>query len=204
MLSHFAWFSRFLKPSTSNCVRPSFPYLTACLSYRPIFPRSLSDAPNDGGMTFRPEFNETCVDLSFRPTLRADLMVHQKNLKNDQLFSRKSQFKSLDHTSYFFTKFGSCFNQLQTPLTYTSNKGSNDNVSFDSKQFKEMFSITQFLLKKEFLEIMNSMADHVFQSGPSKPFPYKSLSEVTSLIMISMIRELVLHVKPGSFVQNNL
>ena len=56
---------------------------------------------------------------SFRPTLRTDLMVHQTNKKTQQplkqrlLQSQQSTFEGFDQTTYFFHKFGSCFNQLQ-------------------------------------------------------------------------------------------
>ena len=49
-------------------------------------------------------------------------MVHQTNKKTEQpqkkrlLQSQQSNFEGFDQTTYFFHKFGSCFNQLQVIL----------------------------------------------------------------------------------------
>ena len=60
--------------------------------------------------------------FSFRHNLRTDLMVHQTNKKTQQplkkmlLQSQQSAIENFDQTTYFFHKFGSCFNQLQVAL----------------------------------------------------------------------------------------
>lgn len=51
-------------------------------------------------------------------------MVHQTNKKTEQprkkmaIQNRMSAFEDFDQTTYFFHKYGSCFNQLQVNNNY--------------------------------------------------------------------------------------
>ena len=78
-----------------------------------------------------------CLTIfSFRPTLRSDLMVHQNEKRNLGAGGGSvsvggkggSQAKENDPSWYFFNTFGSCFNQLQVPLTSASSNGVGSNV----------------------------------------------------------------------------
>ena len=79
--------------------------------------------------------NKSKAIFSFRPTLRSDLMVHQNEKRNlgvgggVSLGSKGgSHGKDNDPSWYFFNTFGSCFNQLQVPLTSASSNGVRSNV----------------------------------------------------------------------------
>ncbi len=62
---------------------------------------------------------------------------------------------------------------------------------FPVKHIRTVFDHITKLLDKDLLEFLDSVALDVFNSGAVKRFPYKSVSETLSLVLVSLLRELV-------------
>ena len=60
--------------------------------------------------------SDSVVDLSFRPSLRTDLMCHQSE-RRKEIRAGACAVEPYDLTTIFLHKVGSCFNQLHSPLT---------------------------------------------------------------------------------------
>ena len=60
--------------------------------------------------------SDSVVDLSFRPSLRTDLMCHQSERRKDTR-AGAGPVELYDLTTIFLHKIGSCFNQLHSPAT---------------------------------------------------------------------------------------
>eukprot|EP00095_Tigriopus_kingsejongensis_P007429 maker-scaffold443_size169656-snap-gene-0.12 protein:Tk07429 transcript:maker-scaffold443_size169656-snap-gene-0.12-mRNA-1 annotation:"phosphatidylinositol 4-kinase alpha isoform x1" len=167
-------------------------------NFRSIIPRSLSQTfhSNNGHIFDSPE---NIVDLSFRPSLRTELMVNQS--QRQSIEKKKLSFQSqqsvvpYDPTTYFFHKAGSSFNQLQAPLTHAranlEPSDQREKVLFPVKHLQVIFEQICQTLSKDTLEFLNTIALDVYTSGTLKIFPYKTFSETTNLVLISMLRELI-------------
>ena len=60
--------------------------------------------------------SDSVVDLSFRPSLRTDLMCHQSERRKETR-TGAGAVEPYDLTTIFLHKIGSCFNQLHSPVT---------------------------------------------------------------------------------------
>ena len=60
--------------------------------------------------------SDSVVDLSFRPSLRTDLMCHQSERRKENR-AGVGPVEPYDLTTIFLHKIGSCFNQLHSPAT---------------------------------------------------------------------------------------
>jgi len=189
-------------------------------NFRSIIPKSMSS--HQVFSLVRNESFESAVDLSFRPSLRTDLMVQQGQRNSRRAaaaalaMSKRptaaggggSSGKDGDQSWYFFNKFGSCFNQLQAQFTAVTAGGGADssiNNAANSHQFdypvelfEELFELTKEILCKDFLHFADKVGAEGYKAaggGCIKKFPYKTLSETLHLVFVSMLRELVVNCK---------
>ena len=102
-----------------------------------------------------------------------------------------------DLTNIFFCKVGSCFNQLQNPLTKTKSTTVATGNSAKTPVFKEstirnIFQMIQDkFLNPDMIQFLDNLADDIFVTNSIKVFPYKSFSETLHLVLISLLRELL-------------
>lgn len=95
-----------------------------------------------------------------------------------------------DPTTYFFTRFGSSFNQFpnmrfcETPVKKTR-------ISFPIQHLQTIFAIAKKLLTKEILEHLDEQASDIFSLHQIKGYCYKSFSETITLVMVTLLRELL-------------
>ena len=173
--------------------------------------------------------SDSVVDLSFRPSLRTDLMCHQSERRKEARGAGPVQ--PYDLTTIFLHKIGSCFNQLHSPLTapvsssrqsqalqihstYSAvpvildgNLGSEELTSgfrvktkgspaFREAAVRKIFQMIQNkFLARDLLEFLDSLANDIYVTNSVKVFPYKSFSETLTLVLVSLLRELV-HAQP--------
>ena len=129
--------------------------------------------------------------------------------KQQVAFQSQASVQPYDPTTYFFHKFGSSFNQLQVfflhialldsvdafffqaPLTKTNFKAQDGGVCFKEATIRNIFQMILKFLDKTLLDYLDNLADDIFVSQTIRVFPYKSFSETLSLVLISLLRELL-------------
>jgi hypothetical protein len=132
-------------------------------------------------------------------------MVHQSNTtkKSPTMLSAEqkrllSLNDELDNISeHMFNKVGSCFNQLQMPITHTkkvlaqTKLKPTTTMSTPSKHVEAIFKIVERLLDNAVLQHLDKLTLSVFTAGNVSCFPYKSFSETFNLVLTSLVRELL-------------
>ena len=163
---------------------------------RSIIPRSLSSTFQTGSPMISSMSSDSIVDLSFRPSLKTDLMCDQSEKQKD---NKKTSAKGLSNgmepynlTTVFFCKVGSCFNQLQSPLTKTKSAQRDQGPMFKEATIRNIFQMIQDkFLMSDLLQFLDNLASDIFVSNTIKVFPYKSFSEALYLVLLSLLRELL-------------
>ena len=142
---------------------------------------------------------DSIVDLSFRQSLRTDLMVHQSNTsggKKSNLISAEqrrllnTEVMTPDMSEVMFNQVGSCFNQLQMSNTKIQTKNETEEDLIDmkipSEYLEKVFKFCKRLLDKDLSQALDKLAE-----AKESPGVYKSFSEALYFIMTSLIRELL-------------
>lgn len=146
--------------------------------FRSIIPRSLS-----GGLSCD-QLDETCGNDD---KLRASLQTYYS--------------VPYDATTYFFSKYGSSFNQFPNMRFYESPE-KKPRIQFSIQQLQTIFSIAKKLLTKDLLEHLDKEADEVYKSQQIKSFGYKSFSETVNLVLVTLLRELLQNQSGTNRVQS--
>lgn len=136
--------------------------------FRSIIPRSLS-----GGLSM-------------------DALNDEHKLKDDKSRTSLQTYFSVpyDATTYFFSKYGSSFNQFPNMRFYETPE-KKPRIQFSIQHLQTVFSIAKKLLTKEILEHLDEQANEVYLTQQIKAFGYKSFSETVNLVLVTLLRELL-------------
>ena len=138
--------------------------------FRSIIPRSMS-----GGLS--------CEQL--------DDITSPKNSKGSNRASLNTYFSVPYYaTTYFFSKYGSSFNQFPN-MRFFETPVKKPKIQFPIQHLQTVFSIAKKLLTKETLEHLDEQASDIFSLHQIKAYGYKSFSETISLVMVTLLRELL-------------
>lgn len=153
-------------------------------NFRPIIPRSMSGSLNIEAI----EAKKGSITPTASPR------------KNDPLTSSKKLFSyysvPYDPSKYFFTKFGSSFNQFPNMRSFeldsdSESQSKRDKIQFPINHLQQIFAFSKKLLSKEFLEYLDEKAGDIFALLQNKTFGYKSFSETINLVVVTLLRELL-------------
>ncbi|XP_037935498.1 phosphatidylinositol 4-kinase alpha isoform X1 [Teleopsis dalmanni] len=153
----------------------------ACFTqFRPIIPRSMSGS-----------LSQDSTDLRLR-----QIQNIAANKQRPQLLTYFSV--PYDPRTYFFTKYGSSFNQfpnMRVCDTPTKSKSlTNGNMAiFPIQHLQTIFAVAKKLLTKETLEHLDEQASDIFALHQIKGYCYKSFSETLNLVLVTLLRELLQH-----------
>lgn len=152
-------------------------------NFRSIIPRSMSGS-----------LNVDCME--------AKTITDKHDIRKSKLISFYSV--PYDPTTHFFTKFGSSFNQFPNMRTHEhyadteiekTIKKSMEKVSFPVNHLQRIFNLSKNLLTKELLQHLDEQAEDIFQlnlhSNSSRTYGYKSFSETISLVIVTLLREIL-------------
>lgn len=95
-----------------------------------------------------------------------------------------------DATTYFFSKYGSSFNQFPNMRFYETPE-KKAKIQFPIQHLQTIFSIAKKLLTKETLEYLDEQASDIFLLHQIKSYGYKSFSETINLVLVTLLRELL-------------
>ncbi|XP_056639976.1 phosphatidylinositol 4-kinase alpha [Diorhabda sublineata] len=148
-------------------------------SFRNIIPRSLS-----GNL-------HATVDILAVTTGgydTSDVAFNSSSLKRGM--SIKHNTGPYDAKTYFFSKFGSSFNQFpHLRLNETNDKKTQ--VIFSQPHLSTILTLSKMLLTKDMLSILDEESLEVSSTGKIQIFPYKTFSETINLVMVTLMRELL-------------
>ncbi|CAH1183299.1 unnamed protein product [Phaedon cochleariae] len=95
-----------------------------------------------------------------------------------------------DPQIYFFSKFGSSFNQFpHLRINETNDKRAN--IIFPQEHLYTILALSKKLLTKDMLMLIDEQSVEVNAIGKILIFPYKTFSETINLVMVTLMRELL-------------
>lgn len=153
-------------------------------NFRPIIPRSMSGSLNIDAI----EAKKGSISPSASPHKQAP------STGNKTLFSYYSV--PYDPTHYFFTKFGSSFNQFPNMRSFEQDSDfemqqKREKIQFPINHVQQIFAFAKKLLSKEILEVLDEKAEDAFGLIQNNTYGYKSFSETINLVIVTLLRELL-------------
>lgn len=163
------------KTATTITSQPPLERQQSLSQFRSIIPRSLS-----GGLS--------CEALDDATSDEADSTNRPHKLQS---------YYSVpyDPTSYFFSKYGSSFNQFQN-MRFNETPEKKQKIAFKMQHLQSIFAIAKRLLTKETLVHLDEQASDIYSLHQIKSYGYKSFSETINLVLVTLLRE-VLHNEAG-------
>lgn len=154
-------------------------------NFRPIIPRSMSGS-----------LNVDSIDQKKISTPNASPRKQDQSMTRNRLFSYFSV--PYDPTRYFFTKFGSSFNQFPNMRSFeqdvyndSDSQSIRNKIQFPINHLQTIFALSKKLLTKEVLEYLDEKAEDIFGLLQNKTFGYKSFSETINLVIVTLLREIL-------------
>lgn len=154
-------------------------------NFRPIIPRSMSGS-----------LNVDSIDQKKISTPNASPRKQDQSMTRNRLFSYYSV--PYDPTRYFFTKFGSSFNQFPNMRSFeqdvyndSDSQSIRNKIQFPINHLQTIFALSKKLLTKEVLEYLDEKAEDIFALLQNKTFGYKSFSETINLVIVTLLREIL-------------
>lgn len=140
--------------------------------FRSIIPRSLS-----GGLSVDGDLRSPCKQ------------------SNEQRASLNTFFSvPYDATTYFFSKYGSSFNQFPN-MRFNEMSEKKISIQFPIQHLQTIFAIAKKLLTKETLEHLDEQAADIYSLHQIKAYGYKSFSETINLVLVTLLREILQNQK---------
>lgn len=107
-----------------------------------------------------------------------------------QLGLRK-HISPFDSATYFFTKYGSSFNQFPN-MRFGDQSPVYQKIQFPIQHLQTIFAISKKILTKDILEYLDEQAGDIYAlHGARTAYGYKTFSETINLVMVTLMRELL-------------
>jgi phosphatidylinositol 4-kinase A len=167
---------------------------------------SLEQAQLNDSQKFSPNFRPI-IPRSMSGTLNIEAIEAKKGSSTPSASPRKSEPSAgkklfsyysvpYDPTRYFFTKFGSSFNQFPNMRSFeldsdSESQSKRDKIQFPINHLQQIFAFSKKLLAKEVLEYLDEKSEDIFALLQNKTFGYKSFSETINLVVVTLLRELL-------------
>ncbi|KAJ8972794.1 hypothetical protein NQ314_000030 [Rhamnusium bicolor] len=97
---------------------------------------------------------------------------------------------SYDPKTYFFSKFGSSFNQFPH-LRINDPNDRKPQIIFPQSHLHAILTLSKKLLTKDMLTLLDEQSLEIYSTGKILIFPYKTFSETINLVMVTLMRELL-------------
>lgn len=110
------------------------------------------------------------------------------NLKSNG--PRHRNVGNYDPRTYFFSKFGSSFNQFPH-LKINDFKDKKTNIIFPHSHLQTILMLSKKLLTKNLLHLLDEQSLEIYATEKILIFPYKTFSETVNLVMVTLMRELL-------------
>ncbi|CAG9769001.1 unnamed protein product [Ceutorhynchus assimilis] len=164
-------------PLGRNSVPKTATYTKSFSNFRSIIPRSLSG-------NLAATFDILAITQGYDAT---DIAYTSNSLKRGSINKNSTSY---DPTTYFFAKFGSCFNQFPQ-LRISDPNDKKAIIIFPQHHLVTILALSKKLLTKEMLTIIDEQSLEISTTGKIQIFPYKTFSETINLVMVTLMRELL-------------
>ena len=157
---------------------PSPPVLTKSKSrggynsFYSIIPRSLSQIFPKAITTLALTSYDSGAELTLKPTPNTSPEITH------------------DPSVYLFRKYGSSFTQ-HGPIKLDFEYADEAPFVFKVEQLETILSLAKQILNSSLLDLIDDIAETVFLTNQIKQFPYRSFKEVLTLVIVSLLRELL-------------
>lgn len=167
-------------PLSENDAKYQNAYKRSFSNFHSIIPRSLS-----GNLAATVDIlaitTHTGIDIIDSP--------YKKNsLKRGSIINQN--LNNYNPATYFFSKFGSSFNQFPHLRINDPNDRKNQ-IVFPQYHLNTILSMSKKLLTKEMLHLLDDNSLEIYTTGKIQIFPYKTFSETVNLVMVTLMRELL-------------
>ncbi|XP_049821823.1 phosphatidylinositol 4-kinase alpha isoform X3 [Aethina tumida] len=166
-------------PLSQEATKDQNAYKRSFSNFRNIIPRSLS-----GNLAATVDI----VTLTTQGYETTDIAYNSNSLKRGSIICHHQG--SYDATTYFFSKFGSSFNQFPH-LRINDLKDKEKQIIFPEAHLSTILAMNKKLLTKDVLELLDETALEIHSTGKILIFPYKTFSETVNLVMVTLMRELL-------------
>lgn len=160
---------------------------------KPVVKNVPTTETNNFERTANSKFNHfrSIIPRSMSGNLSVD-SVDTKILKAEKKRASLNTYYSVpyDPTTYFFSKYGSCFNQFPN-MRFFDTPEKKARINFPIHHLQTIFAIAKKLLTKETLEHLDEQAGDIFALHQIKSYGYKSFSETINLVIVTLMRELL-------------
>ncbi|KXJ84380.1 hypothetical protein RP20_CCG009848 [Aedes albopictus] len=129
------------------------------------------------------------IPRSMSGSLTAELN-EEKTPKNNAKKLNSYYSVPYDPTTYFFSKYGSSFNQFPN-MRFCDSPEKKNRLQFPINHLQAIFALAKKLLTKETLEHLDEQAGDIYSLHQIKPYGYKSVSETINLVMVTLLREIL-------------
>lgn len=108
---------------------------------------------------------------------------------NSLQYTKNMNNQNYDPTTYFFSKFGSSFNQF--PHMKFNEMEKKHDIQLPLPLLQTILTHAKLLLTKDMLSFLDEQAVEIYTTGKINIFPYKTFSETINLVMVTLLRELL-------------
>lgn len=130
------------------------------------------------------------ISRSMSTSLILDSTAYNKDPLHKQLGLRK-YVSPFDSATYFFTKYGSSFNQFPN-MRFGDQSPVYQKIQFPIQHLQTIFAISKKILTKDILEYLDEQAGDIYSlHGAKTSYGYKTFSETINLVMVTLMRELL-------------
>lgn len=130
------------------------------------------------------------ISRSMSTSLILDPNSDNKDSLHKQLGLRK-YVSPFDSATYFFTKYGSSFNQFPN-MRFGDQSPVYQKIQFPIQHLQTIFAISKKILTKDILEYLDEQAGDIYSlHGAKSSYGYKTFSETINLVMVTLMRELL-------------
>lgn len=162
-------------PVKNNCEASPNKRHRSFSNFRPIIPRSLSGNLNTH-LSIDSTHSASTTGEDYAPVKRPSLHSYLS--------------VPYDPSTYFFTRYGSCFNQFPQ-MRCNESPEKRTGLLFSIVHLQSVLALAKKLLTKDTLAFLDDEAQQIYFSGQVQIFPYRSFSETMNLVMVALLRELL-------------
>lgn len=165
--------------ATSPAKKDNTPKPRSFNTFRNIIPHSISHSFAQGSDFMSASLRSRGLD---EPDSFANVFANLPVTNQAQ-----QQVKVYDLHEFFFTKYGSSFSSVEVDIFLKET----NNLHFSIVHLQSVFEAAKCVLNRDLLVSLDAISSEIFSKGELKQFPYKSFTETLTLVMLTLLKDLL-------------